>query len=517
MKENQSNKPSRLLLEKLFKDSGLFLDANLIDAIWLYHELLRKKNSKLNLTRIHNFESMVRKHYIDSLIITKMLAEKKITLKGPCIDIGSGAGLPGIPLALFYKDVQFILAETRERRCEFLREVVEALQLKNVEILNASININNCPLIHSSITRALEVMPQTLGRIKEGLQEGGLALFMKGPNSDQDIEETQNHLQDLFSLHLDISYNLAHSQDKRRLVIWKKLREQNYGHLEIRSPANPRYRSLLQLKQSRYIKKQEQTLVAGKKIVQEFLNKYTSQVIALLIPKNFPFERELPLLSQHKEIKKIIIESALFQDIDFMGTRFPLLLVQTPKIPTLSPLFNLESSNLSNSLELKNLNQKETSKPKLHLYLPLSDPENLGVALRICAAYHLNRIILLEEACHPFHPKVIRASAGLVFDLHKQGKLYLGPPMSKLYQNDYYALDPKGLDINHTKIKKEFKEKNVVHLLLGNEGQGLKNFGIENSNTQIEPQKISIPTPIKIESLNASIALALALHTLKDI
>ena len=91
--------------------------------------MLRDANARLNLTRIHNFENMVLKHYVDSLLVLKFLE-----LPSPLVDMGSGPGLPGIPLSIARPEVRMILAEPRGARAEFLGEVCARLGLENVEV-----------------------------------------------------------------------------------------------------------------------------------------------------------------------------------------------------------------------------------------------------------------------------------------------------------------------------------------------------------------------------------------------
>src|SRR5205085_4888921 len=86
-------------------------------------------NARLNLTRIHNFENMVLKHYVDSLLVLRF-----VELPSPLLDLGSGPGLPGIPLKIARPDVQMILAEPRGARAGFLREVCDQLGLGGVEV-----------------------------------------------------------------------------------------------------------------------------------------------------------------------------------------------------------------------------------------------------------------------------------------------------------------------------------------------------------------------------------------------
>src|SRR5882762_767791 len=122
-------KPGRDSLRALIESCGLALTSPQYDQLWAYHRLLRAANVELNLTRIHNFENMVLKHYVDSLLVLRFTE-----LPSPLVDMGSGAGLPGIPLKIARPDVHMILAEPRSARAEFLRQTCERLGLEGVEV-----------------------------------------------------------------------------------------------------------------------------------------------------------------------------------------------------------------------------------------------------------------------------------------------------------------------------------------------------------------------------------------------
>src|SRR6476620_6227469 len=121
--------PGRSSLEAILRGCGINLDAAQIDALWAYHRMLREANAELNLTRIHNFENMVLKHYVDSLLVLKFTE-----LPSPIVDLGSGPGLPGIPLKIARPNLHFVLAEPRGARATFLEEVVERLGLTDIEV-----------------------------------------------------------------------------------------------------------------------------------------------------------------------------------------------------------------------------------------------------------------------------------------------------------------------------------------------------------------------------------------------
>ncbi len=106
--------PGPKALEAILHRCGIRLDRQQIGTLWRYHELLRAANAELNLTRIHNFENMVLKHYVDSLLVLRF-----VELPSPLIDMGSGPGLPGIPLKIARPAVRMILAEPRGRGRSF--------------------------------------------------------------------------------------------------------------------------------------------------------------------------------------------------------------------------------------------------------------------------------------------------------------------------------------------------------------------------------------------------------------
>src|SRR6185312_11328027 len=116
--------------------------------------MLRGANAELNLTRIHNFENMVLKHYVDSLLVLRF-----VELPSPLIDMGSGPGLPGIPLKIARPGLEMILAEPRGARAEFLREVVDRLGLEGVEVHAGKVGPQFSRVVRGVITRAVAPIP----------------------------------------------------------------------------------------------------------------------------------------------------------------------------------------------------------------------------------------------------------------------------------------------------------------------------------------------------------------------
>ena len=98
-----------------------------------YYEMLIEKNKVMNLTAITEFDEVLVKHFVDSLSICTIIPDD---VKSVC-DLGTGAGFPGIPMAIAYPDLQFTLIDSLNKRIKFLQEVVDALGLTNVTLVHA--------------------------------------------------------------------------------------------------------------------------------------------------------------------------------------------------------------------------------------------------------------------------------------------------------------------------------------------------------------------------------------------
>ena len=116
------------------KKNGMELSDKQIAQFNLYYELLTAKNKVMNLTAITEYNDVVRKHFIDSMMISRVLDMKKIN---SLCDVGTGAGFPGIPLKIVYPHIQLILVDSVGKRVNFLSEVVEKLGLEDVETIHS--------------------------------------------------------------------------------------------------------------------------------------------------------------------------------------------------------------------------------------------------------------------------------------------------------------------------------------------------------------------------------------------
>ncbi len=126
-------------LKNMLNDNGIFIDDEKIKKLIFFYEELIKKNEVMNLTAITDFEEVCRKHFLDSLSIVRLneikgfeCFKKNISdIETKMIDVGCGAGFPGIVIAIAFPDIKVTLLDSLNKRINFLNEMIEKLALAN--------------------------------------------------------------------------------------------------------------------------------------------------------------------------------------------------------------------------------------------------------------------------------------------------------------------------------------------------------------------------------------------------
>ncbi|MEJ5364589.1 MAG: 16S rRNA (guanine(527)-N(7))-methyltransferase RsmG [Desulfosoma sp.] len=468
--------PSPRLLASILQESGIRPTAEQLERLWTYHQWLRKHNEELNLTRIHNFENMVRKLYVDSLLPGMMTA-----LPSPLMDLGTGPGMPGIPLKILHSHLHLVLAESRQHRVRFLESVCEALGLDHVVVEGRRIGPQYDRPVQGVITRAVEPMAETLERIEGCLEKGGRVIFMKGPQCDEELQRAVRLFAGCYTMVEDRAYVIPGTSHRRRLVVFVRESErpsvvrQAAGaggrHKVIESRENAEFKRLLRALTPKGIKKEGLCLVSGAKVVADVLRIRSDLVQAWITVKGGPS----PPPAAPESVAWLELDKALFDALDIFGTGRSLLSVRVPPCPPWSPGDGLE--------------------PGCTLFVPFQDPENVGAVLRTAAAFGVTAAVLLKEAAHPFHPKAVRASAGAVFRL----RLRLGPSIHDLPDTlPLIALSQDGRPLDKVLFPDSFG------LLAGLEGLGVPE--------KWRKKAAAISMAPGTESLNAATAMAVALY-----
>ena len=204
-----------------------------------YLSLLLEWNEKFNLTAITDKDQIEEKHFIDSLMLTKYTDLKGKTL----IDIGSGAGFPGIALAIGEPELKVTLLESNGKKISFLKEIVNQLDLNNVEIIQGRAEELGTREKYDIVTaRAVKELNVLLEISYYLLKVGGTFFAYKASNIDNEIDNAKHAFK---CLQIDgfnkIEYNLPKSKDNRVLLgILKKNRTlkkypRRYGEI-VKSP-----------------------------------------------------------------------------------------------------------------------------------------------------------------------------------------------------------------------------------------------------------------------------------------
>jgi 16S rRNA (guanine527-N7)-methyltransferase len=159
---------------------ALGLDRTLAEPLLAYLALLLRWNAAYNLTAIRDPREMVAKHLLDSLAMHGATAPLAAA-GGSLADLGTGAGFPGIPLAIAQPGLRVALVESSGKKARFLREAIRTLGLGNATAVESRIEAHDAPAAFDAITaRALATLPLILELGGHLLKPGGVLLAMKG-------------------------------------------------------------------------------------------------------------------------------------------------------------------------------------------------------------------------------------------------------------------------------------------------------------------------------------------------
>ena len=175
---------------------GLHLTRSQLSALSLYERELVDWNMRFNLTAIRDPQEIHIKHFLDSLTCLLPMREKPI---GRLIDVGTGAGFPGIPLKIVYPQLQLTLVESVGKKAEFCRHVANILDLKGVEVLQERVEvIGQDPAYREhydwAVARAVAILPVLAEYLLPLVRVGGSMLAMKGESGPAEAHSGEHAL-----------------------------------------------------------------------------------------------------------------------------------------------------------------------------------------------------------------------------------------------------------------------------------------------------------------------------------
>ena len=209
--------------EKYLEKMSISLNKEQYDQFYAYMLLLIEWNEKINLTAITEPQEIILKHFVDSLTIAKYIEEGKTI-----IDMGTGAGFPGIPLKIYRNDVKVVLADSLNKRIKFLNEVIEKLQLKNIETIHCRAeelgkNKEYREKFDYATSRAVANLSTLSEYLLPFVKLNGSGIFMKTMEIDEELENAKKAIKILGGRIEKVDkFEIPESDLGRSIIIVKK-------------------------------------------------------------------------------------------------------------------------------------------------------------------------------------------------------------------------------------------------------------------------------------------------------
>lgn len=217
-------------MEDFKKDFCLYfeeeIDDNKIQKFYDYMNLLVEWNKKINLTAITEEKDIILKHFVDSLTVLKYIKENK-----SIVDVGTGAGFPGIPLAIMNDSLKITLVDSLNKRINFLNEVCSKIKLKNTKAIHSRAeefgqDNNYRESYDIAISRAVSNLTVLAEYLLPLVKVGGKIICMKGPDIEEELKQAKSAI-DILGGKFERCDNfcLPKSDISRNIIIIKKIKE----------------------------------------------------------------------------------------------------------------------------------------------------------------------------------------------------------------------------------------------------------------------------------------------------
>lgn len=203
-------------LQDGMRELDLSVNDSQIEAFITYLKLLEKWNTSFNLSGVDDIHSMVARHLLDSVAISPYLDGKNI------VDVGTGAGLPGIPLAIMHPEKHFTLIDSNGKKTRFLFQVKIALKIDNISIENTRIeHYQSQQQIDMVMCRAFSSLEDMAHKLQQLLTDDCTLLAMKGRYPEQEL----NSLPEGFEVARVIKLEIPGSESERHLVVMTRTKK----------------------------------------------------------------------------------------------------------------------------------------------------------------------------------------------------------------------------------------------------------------------------------------------------
>ena len=214
------------LLKEQCSNLNIEIDEKKREQFYNYMQILVKWNENINLTAITEPKEVLQKHFIDSLTILPYIEENKTI-----IDVGTGAGFPGIPVKIAKESTNVVLLDALNKRLNFLNEVINDLELKNIETIHARAEEagKNKKLRENfdiAVSRAVAPLNILVEYLLPLVKIGGKCICMKGSNIEEELKNSKKAISILGGeIEKVDEFVLPDSDIKRSVIVIKKIKE----------------------------------------------------------------------------------------------------------------------------------------------------------------------------------------------------------------------------------------------------------------------------------------------------
>ncbi len=206
---------------------GIILSDEQCDKLLSYYEKVIETNKVMNLTAITDFKEFVIKHFVDSLMISKVVEMDKISTM---LDVGTGAGFPGVPLKIAFPHIKVVLLDSLNKRLNFLNEVINSLELKDICTIHARAEELQSKGEHREsydlvVSRAVASLPSLCEFCIPYVKTGGIFVSYKSKNAEEEIKSAKKAINVLGGkIDKTSKFTLNNTDYERCLVVIDKIK-----------------------------------------------------------------------------------------------------------------------------------------------------------------------------------------------------------------------------------------------------------------------------------------------------
>lgn len=211
-------------IKKMFEKYNILLNKNQILQFEKYYQFLVEENKKYNLTSITEEDDVIFKHFLDSV-----LPEKLIDKNARCVDVGSGAGFPAIPLKIVRPDLEICMVDSLQKRVNFLNQTINLLKLENTTAFHARVEdfaIKNREKFDYALSRAVAQVPTLAEYLIPLVKVNGKVIMYKSQKVEEELMAGEKAIKELGGqVDQVIKMNIEEIEAERNFIVIKKVQK----------------------------------------------------------------------------------------------------------------------------------------------------------------------------------------------------------------------------------------------------------------------------------------------------